>query len=110
VELVETPTGSLRVRFDKLSERSQLFDEGYSFCGLLLQRGGDGGGARELGGQLLGVIADDVVEEGANQFGLSRVLVLRAPDQVADQDNRVHAGLGRCAVDLDRQVARATAF
>src|SRR5215207_11531456 len=77
---------------------------------LLAERVRDGGGARVLGRHVLALGARDVRQVRLHELEVGRVLVLAAGDQVADEHDRVDAGLFRGAVDLDREVAVCTAL
>src|SRR3712207_2904891 len=67
----------------------------------------DGRGAGGLGRGLLALLADDVAHEGLHQVGGLLLLVLHAADVVADQHDRVLAGLLGVAGHLDGEVVLA---
>src|SRR5918997_1554949 len=82
-------------------------DRVHSSLRLLTERVGDGGGAGGLGRGLLTVLADHVPHEGLDQTGLLLFVVGDAADVVAHQDDRVAAGLGGVAGQLDGEVVLA---
>src|SRR5919112_972393 len=79
-------------------------DRVHSSLRLLAERVGDGGGTGGLGRGLLTLLADHVPHEVLDQTGLLLVVIGDAADVVADQDDRVAAGLGGVAGELDGEV------